>query len=386
MPTRIFLRDSEASSTGRRQAAIRLQTVDDFSTRPTLTPPSRIGSSPIARPSVQRSISVNFRTALRDSDHDESETFRDRVGNQADIRGSPRLMGYLSCGLASSVNLVSVMQFYSYDDKGGMITVFRRQLNETDGQPTDDQEVVFRTTILKPKLNGAVGVASAGVFFSLIILWMHMDTVVCPQLWREVFKDGSVHERNILILSIAFWIFGLYVCTSSFSIGEVQANVYFTTWICFFSIVNTYHEWRVSAGKKTLQDLLVNERETMRNWIGTAFCTFVAGLSVSDLYAFRNNLKFKIDGEEVKVPLEQWIRVLALVWSCAGACIGCIVMIHFWRKPKYPCGPSRCRFDGRFIECAVLLVMIAVWFWGILEYTEVKGAINGPSNAYFSIW
>jgi hypothetical protein len=34
----------------------------------------------------------------------------------------------------------------------------------------------------------------------------------------------------------------------------------------------------------------------------------------------------------------------------------------------------------------VLLVMIAVWFWGILEYTEVKGAINGPSNAYFSIW
>ena len=269
-------------------------------------------------------------------------------------------MGYLSCGLASAVNLVSVMKFYFLDDKGGMISAFRRQLNETDGLPDDDQEAVFGTTILEPKLIGAIAVASTGVFFSLLILWMHMDTVVCPHIWREVFRDGSIHERNILLLSIAFWIFGLYVCTSSFSVGEVQANVYFTTWICFFSILHTYREWRVAAGKKTLQDLLVNERETMRNWIGTFFCTFVAGLSVSDLYAFRNNLKFVVDGEEVKVTFRQWTQVLALVWSCNGACIGCIAMIHFWRKPKYPCGPSRCRFDGRVIECVMLLTMISV--------------------------
>lgn len=214
---------------------------------------------------------------------------------------------------------------------------------------------------------------------------MHFDNLVCPQVWRRVFCDGSRYERTLLMAFIAFWIFGLYVCTSSFSVGEVQANVYFTTWLSFLSILATYREWRVSAGKKTLEDLLVNERETMRNWIGTFFCTFIAALSVSDLYAFRNNLKFVIDGEEFKYSHPQWIQALSMVWSCVGVCIAMICMIHYWRKPVFPCG-SKCRFDGRFIECVVLLAMIGVWFWGILAFTEVNGPINGPSNAYFSIW
>lgn len=113
MPTRVVLRDSAASTGAGRRRAVRRETVDDFAMRPTLTPPSRISTtSPNARPSVQRSISVNFRTALRDDD-EESETFREAGGALTDIRGSPRLMGYLSCGLASAVNLVSVMQFWA---------------------------------------------------------------------------------------------------------------------------------------------------------------------------------------------------------------------------------------------------------------------------------
>ena len=33
-----------------------------------------------------------------------------------------------------------------------------------------------------------------------------------------------------------------------------------------------------------------------------------------------------------------------------------------------------------------LALFLQVFFWGILEFTEVNGALNGPSNAYFSIW
>lgn len=145
-------------------------------------------------------------------------------------------------------------------------------------------------------------------------------------------------------------------------------------------------EWRICAGKKTLQDLLVNERETAKNWIGTLLCSLIAALSVTDLYAFRNNLVFIIDGEQQALPVRDWYITLGIVWCSVGACIAMLIMIFYWKTPRYPCGPSGCRFDGRFIEGVVLVTMIGVWFYGILEFTEVNGAVNKPSNAYFSIW
>lgn len=229
MPTRVVLRDDAKEPTPRRRGQS-----EEFDTRPSLTPPRRIGAStttPNVRPSVQRSLSVNFRTALR---HDEEDSIRNEMST--DIRASPRLMGYLSCGLASAVMLVSVMQFYTAGDEQVSVRVFRRQLNETSGGANetdtngeeDEPDAVFGSTVLHPKMIASIAVASAGVFFSILILWMHLDTFCCPQVWRKVFCDGSLYERNLLVALIIFWIFGLYVCTSSFSVGEVQANVYFT--------------------------------------------------------------------------------------------------------------------------------------------------------------
>lgn len=196
---------------------------------------------------------------------------------------------------------------------------------------------------------------------------MHLDTVVCPQVWRKVFSDGSVYEKYILIFMVVFWIFGVYACTSAFSVGEVQANVYFTAWICFFSTVMGYRTWRISAGKKTLSEMLVTERETARNWIGTCLATLIAALSVSDLYAFRNNLTFVIDGETHTIPKTEWYQILATVWTCFTVCCIMLLMIFCWTKPRFPFGPNGCRFDGRFIEGIVLLGLIGVYFWGILE-------------------
>lgn len=154
-------------------------------------------------------------------------------------------------------------------------------------------------------------------------------------------------------------------------------------WICLFSLLSSFITWRISAGKRTIEDYLKNERETARNWIGTFLCSLIAALSVCDLYIYRGNLTFVIDGEEVKASSQQWVKVMSCVWSCVGACILMLIMIHFWVNPWYWCG---IRFDGRFIEGLVLLVLIAVWFWAILEFTQVSAPINGPSNAYFSIW
>jgi len=81
------------------------------------------------------------------------------------------------------------------------------------------------------KLWGAIYVASIGVGMNLLILLVHFDTVMLPKLWVCIFRDGSLAERNLILFMILFWAAAVHTCTSSLSVGELQANVYFTAWI-----------------------------------------------------------------------------------------------------------------------------------------------------------
>jgi hypothetical protein len=90
------------------------------------------------------------------------------------------------------------------------------------------------------KLVGAIYVGFVGVISSFLILLAHFDTFCLPRTWMLLFRDGSRGERNLLILLLLFWAAGLHVCTSSLSVGEVQANVYFTTWIGACCFLCTY--------------------------------------------------------------------------------------------------------------------------------------------------
>jgi NADH:ubiquinone oxidoreductase subunit 6 (subunit J) len=83
----------------------------------------------------------------------------------------------------------------------------------------------------KWKLLGAIYVGAVGVISSFLILLAHFDTFCLPRTWMHIFRDGSRGERNLILVLLLFWAGGLHVCTSSLSVGEVQANVYFTTWI-----------------------------------------------------------------------------------------------------------------------------------------------------------
>lgn len=75
-------------------------------------------------------------------------------------------------------------------------------------------------------------VAGLGVVLNLLTILVHFGTLF-PRLWTYVFRDGSLVERNWILFLVVFWIGGLHVCTSSLSVGELQANVYFTTWYVF---------------------------------------------------------------------------------------------------------------------------------------------------------
>lgn len=167
MPTKIVLREDAQQSNGTigsGDTRRRRTTEQEFRNRPSFVETPTSNSQ---RPSMQRSLSVNFRSALRRDD----DSIRNDMST--DIRASPRLMSYLSCGLASTVMLVSVMQFYQQDDDQFNVMVFRRMLlnettsnnNATDGDVDGDgkPDAVFGSTVLEPKLIASVAVASAGM-------------------------------------------------------------------------------------------------------------------------------------------------------------------------------------------------------------------------------
>ena len=224
---------------------------------------------------TQRSLDSPLakRKSSRKVVHLRSSIIRNKKGNQhlralssKDIRASPRLLGYCFQLLASIVMLISVSTFFYGEEKEtsdeiGII------FNATDG--VDSQKLYYSNesrAVFAWKLYGCFVVSGLGTIMSLVIILVHFDTIFFPTLWLHTFRDGSKREQVLLIALTIFWAVGLHFNTSSLSVGESQANVYFTTWISFFSAVLNYGIWRVSAGRTSIADL-VNEHHRETTWV-----------------------------------------------------------------------------------------------------------------------
>ena len=134
----------------------------------------------------------------------------------------------------------------------------------------------------------------------MMVILLHFDMLILPQTWMNVFCDGSLAKGTLMGLLLLGWAAGLHICTSSLSVGERQANVFFTSWVCkyistmyimdgwrvvrmfhgslttfrllhdnnnsntaFGSVALNYGVWRESAGLPSLSDILVrHHRET----------------------------------------------------------------------------------------------------------------------------
>ena len=66
---------------------------------------------------------------------------------------------------------------------------------------------------------------------TMAIVIAHFDSVFCVKKNRVHFRDGSLFERNLLIMLIILSVCALYISTSKFSVGEAQANVSLILWI-----------------------------------------------------------------------------------------------------------------------------------------------------------
>lgn len=99
------------------------------------------------------------------------------------------------------------------------------------------------------RLSAVVGSAS---FSGLMIFTVmaHFDKICAPNLWLAIYKDGSLGEGIILMVLFFAAIFMLYVSTSITGIGGAVGknyNVYFSSWLGFFSCVYTFGLWKDSA-------------------------------------------------------------------------------------------------------------------------------------------
>ena len=127
------------------------------------------------------------------------------------------------------------LRFYNKDitDEQPVNPIEPEEGEDTSGSGVDTDTYFFTSTglVFRWKLWATIYVASIGVGMNLLTLLVHFDTVVLPKLWVCIFRDGSLAERNLILFMILFWAGGVHICTSSLSVGEAQANVYFTAWI-----------------------------------------------------------------------------------------------------------------------------------------------------------
>ena len=185
-----------------------------------------------------------------------------RALSSEDIRASPRLLGYCFQLLASIVMLISVSTFLG-EDEGENYTKIWNIFNRAR---VDSKELFYSNesrAVFAWKLFGCFAVSGLGTIISLAIILVHFDTIFFPSYWHHIFRDGSKHEQILLITLGLFWGFGLHINTSSLSVGQSQANVFFTSWISFFSAVLNYGIWRISAERRSIANM-INEhhRET----------------------------------------------------------------------------------------------------------------------------
>ncbi|GKY94329.1 hypothetical protein MPSEU_000398700 [Mayamaea pseudoterrestris] len=333
-----------------------------------------------------------------------------------DIRASPRLLGYLFCSIAAAVMFVSIVQFYRKQES---LDIYDTMIN-----PKNKYVLIQSSTdfIYRYKLVGALFLSAVGCVLTLLTVLVHFDTMVFPKVWNCIFRDGSRWEGGWIVFLVFYWAVNIHVCTSSFSVGQVQANVFFTAWLAFGSSVSCLEIWRESAAmvkltntsnaagsnnnsSKPMQAHTIptssrgrfrligrfldrpHHRATTSNWAWTGICSTVFAGAVTDMYYNRSALKLLYQGAKLIIDEQIWIIILAAVWAEVVLCFVSVFLNEWLYKPyRLPCRCRRrnqvyrCVYGWRQIEGLLMTLTLAGKFYVLLVYTGVDGPINGLSN------
>lgn len=206
--------------------------------------------------------------AVSSTDDDEHPSPSHATTHMGDISTSPRLLGYVFSFISSAVSMISSAIFYRRgvtrtlaSTVDSYATSIGLDLDEVDLQLLEDRiEEKTRTMYLyfgsggiiveAWKIYGAIAVSGMMTTITLLVLIAHFDSICCTKKNRQFFRDGSVGERNLLLVLIVISAIALHISTSKFSVGEAQSNVFFSTWSTFLACVMNYEVWRKGSGRQ----------------------------------------------------------------------------------------------------------------------------------------
>mmetsp|Transcript_28732 Transcript_28732/g.69169 ORF Transcript_28732/g.69169 Transcript_28732/m.69169 type:complete len:407 (-) Transcript_28732:38-1258(-) len=314
-----------------------------------------------------------------------------------DISISPRLLGYVLSFISSAVGMISATIFYvrettmttsetieDYADSLG-IELNQEQLDKAKARTHDmsKYELYFGTggsIVVRWKVYGCIAVEGLLTIITLAILIAHYDSILCVKKNRVNFRDGSLFERNLLVMLIILSICALYICTSKFSVGEAQANVFFSTWTNFISCVINYEVWR--RGKRnrhyTFREALLGRNgksHLMRHWYLLAILSTITFLSTIDFFLNNNTLA---DCDHLDCMDLSWTN--HWVWFSLAGFVICwaVVLLHRYCKLA---------LVVRMVEAIVSLVIIGAYGYIVASFTGGRlDQVPCPSNLYFSVW
>jgi len=212
-----------------------------------------------------------------------------------DISTSPRFLGYIFSFFSSAVTLASSVEFYlrgvyPTDSSELREVAVNNGINFTTKDMTQ-LSAIYDGMNFSSKLSftsrgivthnyqvyGAIAVSALLTVITVLVLFAHLDSFCCPNYFRVFFRDGSKSERNLILALIAISTVSLQICTSRFSIGEAQVNVFFSTWTNFISCTLNFEVWRNSAGRhSTFQNVLFDKEFPLkRHWFLLSIFTMI---------------------------------------------------------------------------------------------------------------
>ena len=318
-----------------------------------------------------------------------------------DISTSPRLYGYCVCAISSIVSMISstifctngtvepptIEMIETASDYNLTLTPQLRDITSAWVDALNDQWIMYfygvnGNIVQRWKAYGAIAISALMALVSLLVVIAHFDSYFFPKAFRHFFANGSESERNLLIVLICIAICALEINTSRFSVGEAQANVFFSTWTNFIACIFNYELWRTNAGRHlTFQNILFDSNfPTKRFWMLLAIFATITLLAFFEHSLHNTFLKDEEDTMNCTTVsarnLWMWISVVTclLTWG------------YLYYRNRRLSDVSNPKLTWA-LETVFAAALVAGKGFAISDFTGgVSDKVPCPSNLYFGLW
>lgn len=319
-----------------------------------------------------------------------------------DISASPRLFGYFVCCISSIVSMISSSLFYTGGTErvnldtiigaaegfGVTITSQQEQITNKWIESLHNQGIMYfyeksGNIVQRWKVYGAIAVSSLMALITLLVLLAHFDSYFFPRKFRRFFADGSKSERNLLFVLIFIAICALEINTSRFSVGEAQANVFFSAWTSFIASVFNYELWRKNAGRHlTFENVLFDKSfRTKRFWMLLAIFSTITLVAFFEHTLHNNFMKDeeKILNCTIITAKNEWM------WMSLFSCLLVWGLLFF--RTRYKLSDVSNPKLVWILETTYSGALVAMNVTAIANFTGgVSDKVPCPSNLYFGLW